>query len=300
MLGVSLVPLFAMGLLWVSGAFAPVAPQQVDLAAAEWTTLEAGRDVQLTFEGVGHLTSLDDDHDIDWREGQLKVAVPPAQGIDLKVHTPEALIAVVGTAFEVNRDLTGTTITVAHGRVAVTCAEAEDIVYIESSDDPLRCWATTAAARVNQAEALMAARKDADALAIIDKGLAAAEPHSYEQATLYILEAEVRNRRPDVDAPAMLAAAEAALATGHVYWQKRGHRLAAIAATRDKNCAAARPHLTWMAEQDAASVGELAILADCIADDDPNTAARWLDAAIERADEADLKRKLQRRRALIP
>ena len=79
--------------------------------------------VRLELDGHGVATGTDRDVVVQWESGTLGVDVVPKSGTSLSVVTEEAVIRVVGTAFEVRRDPLGVTTTVAHGRVAVRCED---------------------------------------------------------------------------------------------------------------------------------------------------------------------------------
>jgi len=80
-------------------------------------------DVRLEIDGIGSVSGSEDDIDIAWRLGTLSVSVTPAQGIDLTIHTADASVSVVGTIFEVEHSMLGTTVSVTEGVVAVECAD---------------------------------------------------------------------------------------------------------------------------------------------------------------------------------
>lgn len=86
-------------------------------------SIDLTSDVQLKIDGIGTVSGHDDDIDIAWRMGTLSVAVTPAQGIDLTVHTEDASVSVVGTVFEVTHSALGTTVSVSKGVVDVECAD---------------------------------------------------------------------------------------------------------------------------------------------------------------------------------
>jgi ferric-dicitrate binding protein FerR (iron transport regulator) len=80
-------------------------------------------DVRLEIDGIGAVSGSEHDIDIAWRLGTLSVDVAPAQGIDLTVRTDDAFVSVVGTVFEVDHSVLGTTVTVTEGVVSVECAD---------------------------------------------------------------------------------------------------------------------------------------------------------------------------------
>ncbi len=82
--------------------------------------------VRLLIHGEGDLGGATDAPRIAWSHGALGVDVDPGHGVDLQVTTAEANVAVIGTAFTVDRDARrGTRITVRTGQVRVLCLGAE-------------------------------------------------------------------------------------------------------------------------------------------------------------------------------
>ncbi|MFT4975896.1 MAG: ferric-dicitrate binding protein FerR (iron transport regulator) [Myxococcota bacterium] len=268
------------------------APQQLDLVSTEWTSEQVHQDVQLSFEGRGQLEATGRSHAITWREGRLKVSVRPKQDIQLDVHTPEATVSVVGTIFQVDRDLTGTTVSVERGHVAVRCGDGPTRSLL-AGDDGIFCQTTSptglAALTRQQREA-----GDLDgALATSAAGLAATTPDSYVAAELHWHRALIFTRQADW--PAAQASAEALLTTGQDSFLTDAHHAAALAGRMSSGCASAEPHLRWLAEASGASPTELAQLADCTAPDAPDEARRWLQAALEGAEDASLREQLTQR-----
>lgn len=97
--------------------------------------LSPSEHVRLLVHGEGELTGATDAPRIDWSHGALGVDVVPGQGIDLQVTTAEANVAVIGTAFTVDRDARrGTRVTVRSGQVRVVCRGAEPAELVDGNE----------------------------------------------------------------------------------------------------------------------------------------------------------------------
>lgn len=279
--------------VWASWPRTP-AETALDLASQEWVATQVHEDVQLHFEGTGHLVARDRTHQIDWRQGHIQVSVTPKQGIALSVKTEEALVSVVGTVFDVTRDRYGTTVRVEEGRVKVDCV-GRDTLYLTPGDGPHTCMTRDPNALVERTREQLEAGDRAGALATSAEGLTVAEAASYPAAQLHTYRAELLL---ESDTPAALREAEAALASGQPALELRARRAAVAAALRGAGgCAVAEPHLSTLV-QDAASPGfhELALLADCVHERRPAEARdlwqRALAAATDDAQREDVHRRL--------
>jgi hypothetical protein len=121
--------------------------------ASDIVTHEALRDgVMAHYTGEGSFRRDGDDLDVTWSDGTLELEVAPGAGLDVEVRTDEALVQVVGTVFEVRRDVTGTHVQVSRGRVEVRCTGASQQVL--SAGEEASCLPTTVAGLVNRATAL--------------------------------------------------------------------------------------------------------------------------------------------------
>ena len=283
----------AAAALWLALLPAPEpVPQQLDLVSSQWTSEQVHQDVQLQFEGRGQLDAVGKSHDIEWREGRLKVSVTPKQDIQLDVRTPEAVVSVVGTVFEVHRDLTGTTVSVERGQVAVRCGDAPAAPLVPS-DGSAFCETTSPEGRAALARARRESGDLDGALAISAKGLSVAAPGSYAAAELHWNRSLAFTAQEDW--PAALSSAEALLSTDQASFATDGRHAAALAGRMASGCAAAEGHLRWLAEAGSASPTELAHHADCQAARAPAGARRWLESALAGTTEPGLAAQLQQR-----
>jgi ferric-dicitrate binding protein FerR (iron transport regulator) len=282
----------AAALVWL--LVRPVSPQtqELDLVSAEWTREQVHQDVQLHFEGRGELAATGKTHDITWQEGLLKVSVTPEQDIQLNVKTPEAMVSVVGTVFAVDRDLTGTTVSVERGRVSVRCGAGEAHL-LQPEDGPMFCQTTSPAGLAVLTRERVEAGDNEGALLVSAEGLSLAPPNSYATADLHWQRTIVFMKQRDW--PMALSSAELLLETGQSSFAVSGHQAAALAGRESGGCDSAQPHLHWLADAGEASPTELAHLADCTAASDPEQAAAWLQDALGAAEDPALQTQLQQR-----
>ncbi|MCA9495220.1 MAG: FecR domain-containing protein [Myxococcales bacterium] len=217
-------------------------PLTLDLRSVAETHLEGG-DWELVHRGEGHLDAVGDEVDVDWERGRLVVEVRPGAGLDLRVHTPEALVEVVGTGFVVERDAVGTLVEVVHGVVRTTC-EGE-VVELRAGESR-RCWPLTAGGRLERARVLREQGAEADAvLALVDAG-AASEPGPAVAAELAAL---------GVDVAYAAGRWEDVLVRGEPWLDVEGPRRleiterVALARVRLSGCSSAGPLLHRLAEE---------------------------------------------------
>lgn len=112
-----------------------VAPAQLDTALGSEPEVRPSDHVVLHVDGDGDLTGEAAAPRIAWSRGALGVEVAPGQGVDLQVSTPEGTVAVVGTAFAVDREARrGTRVSVSRGAVRVTCRGAEPLTLTDGQD----------------------------------------------------------------------------------------------------------------------------------------------------------------------
>ncbi|MFT5684759.1 MAG: hypothetical protein ACI8RZ_005703 [Myxococcota bacterium] len=266
----------------------PVA-QQVALSAEQWSEVQASNDVLLSFSGQGNLHTEGKVHDIDWKTGRLNVSVTPNQNIDLTVSTPEATVSVVGTVFEVRRDTLGTTITVERGKVEVSCGEQTPF-YLEA-DGTHTCLPNTAMGLLNRAQDLKTTDPDA-ALESIALGLADLDETSTDFDDLHYRAAEIHH---DAGRSAeALQSARAALTADATYAEEANH-IAAKHGMIESGCAEASAHLAWLADNEHAEASELALLAQCTVDSDPDAARLLFEEAEARTTDPGLKEKIRSR-----
>jgi ferric-dicitrate binding protein FerR (iron transport regulator) len=135
------------------------------------TPTAAAPGVVLTSNGTGVVSGTDKDVVIDWQSGDLGVSVEHGAGISLTVHTREADVRVVGTVFEVDRDVLGTRVRVTRGKVAVQCGGGGDAFEVVPGVE-MTCMPLSGAGNLASARALVTAGATADkVLAAIDRGL---------------------------------------------------------------------------------------------------------------------------------
>lgn len=109
-------------------------------------------EVLLQVSGVGAATGTSEDIELHWQAGLLNVELEPGRGVHLAVRTEEALTRVVGTGFDVLRDALGTTVTVRHGEVEVTCSGGD--LHRLHTGDRQSCPPKSAAGRLGRVRAL--------------------------------------------------------------------------------------------------------------------------------------------------
>lgn len=259
------------------------APVAADLQGTAWTELPATDTVKLHYLGEGTLAGTLGAPRIEWRQGTLQVEVTPDRGIALIVETPEGEIAVVGTAFEVTRDLLGTVVRVSHGAVAVRCANGGSGAV--AAGGSFTCPPTSAAGLLARARALGAAPgEDAAVLEAAAQGLAL-NPDEAIGAELRLVRAQALSALSRHEEA--FAAASEALATGAGARRLDLLHLAAQAGWRSAGCPSALPHLRALNAIDDARAIELVMLADCVAADSPPEARSSLERALQLGVPAD-------------
>jgi ferric-dicitrate binding protein FerR (iron transport regulator) len=202
------VALVAVG-LWPSSDPVP------DLALAlepTATAKVAAPGVLLTPNGVGTVGGTERDVRIDWQSGELAVSVEHGAGIALTVHTREAEVRVVGTVFEVDRDVRGTRVRVTRGKVAVQCGGAGDSFEVVPGVE-MTCMPLSGAGNLATARALAAEGAGADkVLAAIERGLGFCSEGDPVRDELLAL--QIETLASDGKRDEAIAAARAFLATG--------------------------------------------------------------------------------------
>jgi ferric-dicitrate binding protein FerR (iron transport regulator) len=184
----------------------------VPLASATPIDRNLTPEVDLSFQGTGEASGTRLAPRIRWDAGTLALDVEPNAGIALTVETPDGRAEVRGTTFSVTRDDFGTSVTVVHGSVAVTCLDGR--AGLLGAGASLVCEPVRAAGMLSRAHALRDAGADpATLLAAIDRGLSLVSPGDATRAELLALRLDVlvgAGRNAEA-----LAAAEAYLAEGH-------------------------------------------------------------------------------------
>lgn len=187
----------AMAVVYVQSSTAPELttstppPLAMPLLSDTTQTAQLTPQVAADFHGEGHLSGSEGTPHVSWARGTLRLSVPPAQGIDLQVQTPEALVEVIGTVFTVQTDRLGTRVSVERGQVAVQCASTETRMLI-STDSAAFCWPVTAARLLNRATALSdQSASAADILETVERGLNAPPTDALNTAQLRYLRIQV-------------------------------------------------------------------------------------------------------------
>lgn len=208
----------------------PPAPLDVPIAAAEVSApvvLPVTEHVRLASKGTGHVTGLQRAPRIAWERGRIEVDVTPRQGIDLVVTTREAVVAVVGTQFAVDRTPLGTHVTVNHGKVDVTCLRQRTL-RLEAGESVL-CWPVDLGGLLGRARTLE--REGADAQAVLDTLDRALEVRGPEALRGEILATQVRVLSSDARTDEARRAAAAYLDEGHA--PRRDEMSAFLAASHE-------------------------------------------------------------------
>ncbi|MCP4872315.1 MAG: hypothetical protein GY898_26740 [Proteobacteria bacterium] len=150
-----------------------------------WTALEPSSDVGLRFRGAGTLMGSARAPRIAWTRGTVEVEVEPNRGVDLQVQTPEGVVTVVGTAFDVTRDIAGTSVSVRRGKVRVACVEGDTVLL--TGGHSITCRPATPAGFLARARHLLDDGGSASAtLALVDRGLRDARPGPVHDELLYL------------------------------------------------------------------------------------------------------------------
>lgn len=250
-------------------------PRDVDLGEQRgWRTVADG--VQLGADGDGVWTS---EGLVAWHAGTLDVEVDPAAGTALTVRTADASIRVVGTRFLVDRGPFGTEVTVARGRVEVTCTDGR-FEALQAGEHAV-CMADAAGALGY----VLGGRAPGEIVAIATRGLGLAGSAAVHD--------ELRAARID----AWLTLGEPARAFEDA-GALRG-RSPAVQAVRQRlvaassGCAEAVPLLQELLPDPVAAVR----LADCT--DDPDARRELLEQALQRAS-PELQPAIRQRLAAEP
>lgn len=237
------------------------------------TTLPSG--LALTIEGEGALEGTETAPRIQWRRGTLRLDVDPSAGLQVVVETPDAEVAVLGTAFSVSRGALGTRVVVERGRVAVRCRDAAQGQALDAGDS-MECAPTTPAGLLARARALQTARDLSGAADAADLGLAAS-PSPAVRTELSLVRLEVLaagGRRAEA-----LSAAQALVKEGAGHRRSDALHVAVGVAGPKAACADVRPWLEELAES-GAHADELGRLADCVLAADPDRAKALLERAL--------------------
>lgn len=255
-----------------------------------WAEAELSRGVDLHFQGRGLASGPTASPTIRWDEGEIALAVPPGQGLDLRVQTPEAEVLVVGTRFSVSRDARGTTVAVSEGRVSVTCVDGTARFLVP--EQRLSCPRSAAATLSLVRDLERAQASPAEILDLLQRALARPDADEVERD-------EIRYRMVSA-LEALGRAREAREVAEEALRAGTSPRAAALLATAARlavaegDCAAAIPHLRRLTAEQADPVA-LVMLADCLAPSDTAGAREALEAALEAPLDAAQRERVEAR-----
>lgn len=159
----AVVPALALAAAFLAAVLlrAP-APLDEQLASVSLISRGLTTDVRLDYAGAGNVAGTVETPRIHWEAGTLAVEVNPGKGVDLSVETDEALVQVVGTVFQVDRDALGTTVAVTRGHVRVSCGSAHAVDLL--AGDRTVCPPVRAAGWIGRTQALIQAGRPTDEL----------------------------------------------------------------------------------------------------------------------------------------
>ena len=229
-----------------------------------------GPHVRLETTGRGQLEGQDRDATLRWSAGTVRVEVEPHTQTRFAVTTEEALVQVVGTVFQVRRDVLGSTVGVDRGEVDVRCADGS--AHRLTAGEAHTCPPVTAAGLLGRADALQdVGSRDAVAQSL-DRGIALTEGPILGELLARRMRLHAAEGRID-----------AALSDAHAYLDADSgralevQRFAGWLALEQRGCAAAVP---WLESLHAAAPGvDSVLLAECVAPTDAERARATLDAA---------------------
>lgn len=262
-----------LGLGWIGAAVA------LGIVALMWTwspTDPALDAVQLVLDGEGTVGGTEAAPEIEWHAGTLGVEVEPGQGVTLEVRTEEAVVQVVGTAFEVHREHYATDVSVDHGVVRVTCVGQEPVLM--RSGDRRRCLPDTTGPLLLRVAALAThgASHD-DRIEALDRAAPKARPGSVAQGELMAHRAKALADAAMPDAA--LHAARAYLEAGHE--ARRAELWSFVARTEFERQGCGAKDTLERAVSVLPAATEALLLATCVLPDDPVRARELAQAALD-------------------
>lgn len=147
------------GLVLASGALVALGSTQLpqDPAPLAQPLARAGQaeitpDLQASWQGSGRITGTEEAPIVHWDKGSLHLELTPNQGVDLQVRTREASVLVLGTVFDVDRDVLGTTVSVTRGSVQVNCTQGPSAPL--NAGEQHTCLPVSAAASASRLQSL--------------------------------------------------------------------------------------------------------------------------------------------------
>jgi len=231
--------------------------------------------VQLEFAGHGAVSGTGRDVAITWEQGLISVQVAPNTASTLSVLTEEAVIDVVGTAFTVERDKTGVTVNVTHGKVAVSCRDGWS-GHLVSTSEAHTCLPLHAAGLMARADAqLDQGAPPAEVLDTLNLGLNKAGHDSAERGELLVRRLHVHSQLGHRSLA--LDDADAYLTSGQTGRAVEVRQFASRIALYE-SCSRAMPYLEPLL--DAGQAEDAVLFAECIATSDPSRARELLEQAL--------------------
>jgi FecR protein len=233
--------------------------------------------VSLVWTGRGSLGGTRAAPVVNWERGLVEVEVEPNQGIHLSVQTREATVKVVGTGFEVRRDMQGTSVLVRHGKVEVTCSDGGPSVLLGAGQQRL-CAPTTAVGMLARARARQSAGTPAaELLPLVEQGLAATDRSEVVEGELNVMKVQLLQ---ELDRKAeALQIAEAYLQNPAAPRLVEMHRVAAALGMATSGCDVAKVHLRILMKMDP-KVADLRQLAACVRGESKEEATSALELAL--------------------
>lgn len=145
--------LAAAALLALGTTQLPQEPAPLSEALASAGQAEITPELSASWQGSGRISGTEQAPIVDWDKGSLHLELTPDQGIDLHVRTREASVAVLGTVFDVERDVLGTTVSVTRGMVKVDCTQGSDPIL--SAGEQHTCLPVSAAGSASRLQTLV-------------------------------------------------------------------------------------------------------------------------------------------------
>lgn len=221
---------------------APLALNEVLHSPERLTEREPLPTMALSYQGRGTLAGDRAAPRLSWDHGQLAVEVTPDTGTQLTIHTREALIQVVGTAFTVTRSGPRTDVEVHRGQVNVRCAAGGGAELLAGQSH--RCGPASEAGWLALAHQLHSpSAEPAQALQAIESGLGIASPRGLVTTELLALRAQVLADAGRLDEA--LAAVLVALDRPHPH---RRNQLLALGVAIAEALGERRTAAAWMVE----------------------------------------------------
>lgn len=162
----------ALGLL-LGPEVAPEPPPVMiaaNLEAVEDARVEPAPGVALDYTGWGFVSGSERQPRIHFGAGSLHVDVEPNQGIDLVIETPNGVVSVVGTVFDVVVDDLGTRVSVERGAVKVAC-ELGDSSLLRAGESTRCVRASASTLNMLAVKSVLAGNHPERVLSLVDRAL---------------------------------------------------------------------------------------------------------------------------------